>query len=160
MLLDELKKEYHYSELDAFLVLKDILRQLWKKEITRKERFFENETLEKNIYNHLQRTGFFPFWELSQEFGFHYAGGCSQSGHCHRLPDPYTSAALFIKPEKIHFWGGMHKRFLMISLSMTALGGTAFVSGILPAFAFPVFVFCCFIMGASGTFFNVPLMAL
>ncbi len=31
MLLDELKKEYHYSELDAFLVLKDILRQLWKK---------------------------------------------------------------------------------------------------------------------------------
>ena len=27
LLLDELKKEYHYSELDAFLVLKDILGQ-------------------------------------------------------------------------------------------------------------------------------------
>uniref|UniRef100_N2ABT0 Major facilitator superfamily (MFS) profile domain-containing protein n=1 Tax=Eubacterium plexicaudatum ASF492 TaxID=1235802 RepID=N2ABT0_9FIRM len=26
-------------------------------------------------------------------------------------------------------------------------------------FAFPVFVFCSFIMGASGSFFNVPLLA-
>lgn len=29
-MLDELKKEYHYSEQDAFLVLKDILAQVWK----------------------------------------------------------------------------------------------------------------------------------
>lgn len=30
-MLDELKAEYGYSELDAFLVLKDILAQEWKK---------------------------------------------------------------------------------------------------------------------------------
>ena len=29
-LLDRLKKEYGYSELDAFLVLKDILAQVWQ----------------------------------------------------------------------------------------------------------------------------------
>ena len=29
-MLDELKKEYHYSEQDALLVLKDILAQVWK----------------------------------------------------------------------------------------------------------------------------------
>ena len=29
-LLDRLKKEYGYSELDAFLVLKDILAQVWR----------------------------------------------------------------------------------------------------------------------------------
>lgn len=30
VMLKDLKQEYHYSELDAFLVLKDILYQLWK----------------------------------------------------------------------------------------------------------------------------------
>lgn len=29
-MLDELRKEYHYNELDAMLVLKDILAQVWK----------------------------------------------------------------------------------------------------------------------------------
>lgn len=29
-MLDELKKEYHYSELDTLLVLKDILYNVWK----------------------------------------------------------------------------------------------------------------------------------
>ena len=29
-MLDQLKQEYHYSEQDAVLVLKDILSQLWK----------------------------------------------------------------------------------------------------------------------------------
>lgn len=30
IMLEELKKEYHYSEQDALLVLKDILYQVWK----------------------------------------------------------------------------------------------------------------------------------
>lgn len=30
LMIDELKKEYRYSELDAFLVLKDILAKVWK----------------------------------------------------------------------------------------------------------------------------------
>ena len=29
-MIDELKTEYGYSELDAFLVLKDILAKVWK----------------------------------------------------------------------------------------------------------------------------------
>jgi len=33
-LLDELKKKYGYDEMDAFLVLKDILAALWKKKNT------------------------------------------------------------------------------------------------------------------------------
>lgn len=31
VMIDELKAEYGYSELDAFLVLKDILAKVWKK---------------------------------------------------------------------------------------------------------------------------------
>lgn len=30
LMMEELKQEYHYNELDAFLVLKDILYQVWK----------------------------------------------------------------------------------------------------------------------------------
>lgn len=30
VLLDELKRDYHYSELDALLVLKDILAKVWQ----------------------------------------------------------------------------------------------------------------------------------
>lgn len=30
LMLEELKQEYHYNERDAFLVLKDILYQVWK----------------------------------------------------------------------------------------------------------------------------------
>ena len=35
MMLDELKAEYGYSEMDTFLVLKDILAKVWK---SRKDR--------------------------------------------------------------------------------------------------------------------------
>lgn len=30
VMLDELEQEYHYSELDVFLVIKDILYSIWK----------------------------------------------------------------------------------------------------------------------------------
>lgn len=69
------------------------------------------------------------------------------------------SGGLLLSSLIIGMWGSKKKRFLMISMSMTVLGIAAFVSGILPHFAFPVFVLCCLLMGASGTFFNVPLMA-
>ena len=55
--------------------------------------------------------------------------------------------------------GGMKKRFLMASLAIGILGFTSLVSGALPASAFWVFVVCCFFMGSTGTFINVPLMA-
>ena len=35
-MLDELRQEYHYSEQDAMLVLKDILAQVWKKRRSKK----------------------------------------------------------------------------------------------------------------------------
>ncbi len=69
------------------------------------------------------------------------------------------SAGLMASSLVMGIWGGMRRRFLMISLAIGLLGVTAFISGALPQSAFWVFVACCFFMGASGTFFNVPLMA-
>ena len=47
----------------------------------------------------------------------------------------------------------------MISSAIVVLGSAAAVGGLLPPEGFWGFVICCFVMGASGTFFNVPLMA-
>ncbi len=69
------------------------------------------------------------------------------------------SGGLLVSSLVMGMWGGSRRRFLMISMSIFALGFAAAVSGILPAGCFWGFVICCFIMGASGTFFNVPLMA-
>ncbi len=69
------------------------------------------------------------------------------------------SGGLLLSSLIMGLWGGMKKRFLMISLSLVLLGAASLVSGILPASAFLPFVFCSLLMGASGTFFNVPLMA-
>ncbi len=56
-------------------------------------------------------------------------------------------------------WGGSRKRFLMISLSIAALGLTSLLSGALPPEAFWLFALICFPMGATGTFLMVPLNA-
>lgn len=58
-------------------------------------------------------------------------------------------------------WGGMKRRFLMASLAMGLLGITSLLSGILPPtnLGFAIFAVCCFFMGTSGTFINVPAMA-
>lgn len=58
-------------------------------------------------------------------------------------------------------WGGMKRRFLMASLAVGLLGTVSLISGILPptAIGFWLFVVCCFFMGMSGTFINVPTMA-
>lgn len=56
-------------------------------------------------------------------------------------------------------WGGMKRRFLMVSLSVLLLGAAAFVGGILPTTGYFAFIACAFIMGCAGTFINVPLMA-
>lgn len=69
------------------------------------------------------------------------------------------SGGLFISSFTIGMWGGAKKRFLMISCAIALLGGAASVGGILPAGGYWGFVVCCFFMGASGTYFNVPLMA-
>lgn len=85
----------------------------------------------------------------------HYMGG---AGH-NALAEFLFSAGLLASSFTMGVRGGIRKRFAMISTAIAALGLSAFAGGILPAEGFPGFVICCFIMGASGTFFNVPLMA-
>lgn len=51
------------------------------------------------------------------------------------------------------------KRFVVMSLGIAVLGIACAVGGALPAEGFIGFVACCFVMGASGTFINIPYMA-
>ena len=56
-------------------------------------------------------------------------------------------------------FGGLKRRFLMVSLAMLLLGAASTACGALPPSGFVAFVFLCFVLGCSGTFINVPLMA-
>lgn len=85
----------------------------------------------------------------------HYMGG---AGH-NAVVEFVFSGGLFVSSLVMGIWGGMKRRFLMISAAISVLGLAAFAGGVLPAGAFFAFVICSFVMGASGTFFNVPLMA-
>lgn len=69
------------------------------------------------------------------------------------------SAGLLVSSLVMGVWGGMRRRFLMVSLAIGLLGATALISGSLPPGGYWAFVICCFFMGGSGTFFNVPLTA-
>ncbi len=69
------------------------------------------------------------------------------------------SAGLMVSSLIMAVWGGMRRRFLMFSLAIGLLGMTALISGALPQSGYWAFVACCFFMGGSGTFFNVPLTA-
>ena len=55
--------------------------------------------------------------------------------------------------------GGMKKRFLMASLAISLLGAASLLSGMVSPDGFWIFVVCCFFIGGSGTFINVPIMA-
>lgn len=85
----------------------------------------------------------------------HYTGGAAHNA----VAEFAFSAGVLVSSLVMGIWGGLKKRFLMISMAICTLGLAAFCSGILPMEGFLGFVACCFIMGASGTFFNVPLMA-
>jgi len=69
------------------------------------------------------------------------------------------AGGLLLSSLVIGLWGGMKKRFLMASLAIGLMGLATLVSGALPASGFWIFTICCFFMGASGTFMNVPVMA-
>ncbi len=75
----------------------------------------------------------------------HFGGTAWHSGAAEFV----FAGGLLISSFVIGVWGGMRRRFLMAAL----------VSGALPAGGFWVFLFCCFLMGSSGTFLNVPIMA-
>lgn len=69
------------------------------------------------------------------------------------------AGGLLISSLIIGVWGGMKRRFLMVSLSIALLGASCWVSGALPPEGFIPFAVCCFIMGCTGTFINVPITA-
>lgn len=70
----------------------------------------------------------------------------------------YAGGLLF-SSTLIALWGGMKRRFVMISLAIGAVGAVTLLSGVLQSGGFWVFVICCFLMGGAGTFIGVPFMA-
>lgn len=69
------------------------------------------------------------------------------------------SGGLLISSLVMGIWGSSRRRFLMISGALFVLGAASAVGGALPRNMFWGFAAASFFMGASGTFFNVPLMA-
>lgn len=56
-------------------------------------------------------------------------------------------------------WGGYRDKFLMINLSLLAMGITIAVSGALPPSGFWAFAILSALMGLTGSFFNIPYVA-
>lgn len=69
------------------------------------------------------------------------------------------AGGLLLSSLVIGVWGGMKRRFFMASLAIGLMGLATLISGALPTSGFWIFVICCFFLGASGTFMNVPVMA-
>lgn len=85
----------------------------------------------------------------------HYQGGAWHNA----VVECVFSGGLLLSSLAMGLWGSMKRRFLMIASAIGALGLAAFAGGILPPEGFWGFAVCCLVMGASGTFFNVPLVA-
>ncbi len=85
----------------------------------------------------------------------HYSGTAWHSGASEFL----FAAGMALSASAIGIWGGMKRQFLMISIGLSALGLCAALSGMLPGSWFAVFATISFIMGGTGTFFNVPYTA-
>ncbi len=69
------------------------------------------------------------------------------------------AAGLLVSSLVMGVWGGLRKRFLMISLAIGLQGTAILISGALPQSGLWAFVVCAFFMAAAGTIFNVPYMA-
>ncbi len=69
------------------------------------------------------------------------------------------AGGLLVSSIAIGIWGGMRKRFKMAAIAIGLLGAACVISGALPPEGFWIFAVCCFFMGGSATFINVPLMA-
>lgn len=85
----------------------------------------------------------------------HFMGGAWHNG----IVEFTFAGGLLISSIVIGLWGGLRKRFLMASLAIGFMGLATLISGALPASGFWIFVLCCFFLGCSGTFMNVPVMA-
>lgn len=85
----------------------------------------------------------------------HYSGTAWHSG----VSEFLFAAGMAASASAIGIWGGMKRQFLMIFIGLSALGLCAALSGMLPSSWFTVFAAISFIMGGTGTFFNVPYTA-
>lgn len=85
----------------------------------------------------------------------HYGGSAWHNS----IAEFFIAGGLLFSSLIISIWGGMKRRFYMVSLAIGLLGGSCIISGVTPSSQFWLFVVCCFLMGSSGTFINVPLMA-
>lgn len=85
----------------------------------------------------------------------HFGGQAWHNG----LVEFVFAGGLLLSSFVVGVWGTMKKRLLMVSLAICLMGLATLISGALPPTGFWLFVICCFFIGASGTFVNVPVMA-
>ncbi len=69
------------------------------------------------------------------------------------------SSGMLIAAIVIGLTGGLKKQFLMISLSTGLLGLSSLIAGLIPANLFWVFCILVFLMGSTGSGFNIPFTA-
>lgn len=69
------------------------------------------------------------------------------------------SSGMLIAAMVIGLTGGLKKQFLMISLFTGLLGLSSFIAGLIPANLFWVFCILVFLMGSTGSGFNIPFTA-
>ncbi|MEI7883824.1 MAG: MFS transporter [Clostridia bacterium] len=69
------------------------------------------------------------------------------------------SSGMLIAAIIISLTGGLKKQFLMISIFTGLLGLTSFIAGLIPANLFWVFCILVFLMGSTGSGFNIPFTA-
>ncbi len=85
----------------------------------------------------------------------HYHGGALHNG----FVEVSFASGMLISSILLGIWGGVKQKFLMVSLAIMLLGGSAITAGMLPASLFVLCILCTFLMGITATFFNVPFYA-
>ena len=99
---------------------------------------------------------YMPLGALFPLFVYNYFGG--NAWH-NSVVEFVFASGLLVSSLIMGVWGGLRKRFLMISLAIGLQGTAILVSGALPQSGLWAFVVCAFFMAAAGTIFNVPYMA-
>ena len=99
---------------------------------------------------------YMPLGALFPLFVYNYFGG--NAWH-NSVVEFVFASGLLVSSLIMGVWGGLRKRFLIISLAIGLQGTAILVSGALPQSGLWAFVVCAFFMAAAGTIFNVPYMA-
>ena len=99
---------------------------------------------------------YMPLGALFPLFVYNYFGG--NAWH-NSVVEFVFASGLLVSSLIMGVWGGLRKRFFMISLAIGLQGTAILVSGALPQSGLWAFVVCAFFMAAAGTIFNVPYMA-